>query len=631
MKIQSILLGVALGLCLSCEDNLQELDRTSFSDLSCLSICVATPTSNTKALITDDYLPAASELGVTVLNAEGASYDGIDYKNILFTATGSGSSQTWSGVETVYLSATQGMCYAYYPYNAEVSDITKVPVSTAGQVDYLYASPVPVDIVNSKASLTMQHALSAIRIALVRGTYTGAGVVSSVSVTSSGLGTTGLLNAKDGTLSSVTGLGSAIGVDANISLTDIVQPVDVIVVPNGSSAAITLSVAVDGQVYFTEISATKILQSTCYSYTLSVNAGELSLSGVTVGDWGYDESGAPTITAAGHTVSFSGDFANMAFINSVSGNTVTIEAMERSGLLPKAVTVSGSATWSQRVEGNRRIITLGEVSSPVTVAFSGSEFLGWGYMTDGVYYIGPDEQYTATPSSDCIGVALINHNRGQRLMIEKYEDANASYEKSHKDAGVSGTKYWAFSWGIYNQTMNELLGITDYVSYAEGHHVYDWGYLPDKKGNYYYDNGERYLGFPSDWPSVGSLYALADTAGYRQSQYLMQVTVKDEYMEHPKLGQLLKTFLASSDAMGYSDWFIPTLGQLALFYIYLTDINAALEAIEGSPLTSTASYWCCTEYDSECAWRAGLSDGPIYSTRFKYQSTRVRLVRYLSY
>ena len=643
MEFKSILLAAIL-LLTGC-DSILDMNDISNSDrehMNYLSIESITTQNTTKALIEDDYLPDGSEIGVTVLSRSGAAYDGIDYQNIRFVATGSGVTQTWAGAETVYLSATEGVCYGYYPYSSSVTDITEIPVSTAGQTDYLYATPVAVDINNRNVSLSMNHGLSAVRFALKRGTYTGTGVISAVSVTSGGLGTAGSLNALTGKLSGVTGIGTEIGVSAAIELSSAEQNADVIVVPTGISAALMLSVTVDGKVYSTAADARIIAQGKCYTYTMTINAGELALSGVKVGDWGYDDAGAPVIDAAGYKVSFAGDYNDISFSNHVEGNTVTIKACGVTNCSkPRAVTTSGG-TLSQSIDGYVRTITLSNITSDVTVTFNGTAIpLYWKGVSDGIYAISKD--YTPVTlenaTTDCIGVALINSFTGQKLMIEKNEQLNASYQKAFTDCGATGTGYYQFYWGVHGSTMNYLLGILDYSLYTKANSIYTWGYIPDKDGNYSSDrSSNNFLGLPDSWPTDPTQYLLADTTGYQMSRYLMQVTATDSNNEYPKMGQLLKTFLDSDDALGYDDWFIPGCGQFALIKVYLSDINAILNAIGGQLIGIIDEiwcdqYWCTSEYNSDIGWHISLSNGCVSNNivdSLKKHGKRVRLIRYLN-
>ena len=258
-------------------------------------------------------MPTSSKIGVFVTSASGGDYDGHSYNNIAFTANGSDASQKWNGF-SIALSMNEGKCYAYYPYSSSVTDMTNIPVSTSGQDDYMYATAATVNANNTTASLKMKHALSAVRFMIKKGTYAGIGQVTAVSVKSSALGTSGTLNAKSGEVTSVSGKGSTISVSKSLKLSTSTQNVDVIVVPTGSAADLTLSVTLDGKTYSTVVSGAAVTKANCNKYTLTVNAGELALSGVEIGDWGYNDSGAPTIAAGSYKVTFAGNYSDILLL-----------------------------------------------------------------------------------------------------------------------------------------------------------------------------------------------------------------------------------------------------------------------------------------------------------------------------
>ena len=214
-------------------------------------------------------------------------------------------------------------------------------------------------------------------------------------------------------------------------------------------------------------------------------------------------------------------------------------------------------------------------------------------------------------------------------MIEKYEDANQSYQQSFQDFSASGSSYYYFYWGYSGKHMNELLGISDYIQYNKIDNNYTSGYLPDKDGNYYTTNNRTQL--PNNWPNDVSQYALADNNGYKYSQYLLELADNNGYNDvhstYPKMGQLLKTFLSSTDALTYTDWHIPSCRQIALFYVFQSDINSALSKIGGTPLASTY-YWSSTEAKSgNYGWYLDLSTGSLTFGMLSY--ARVRFVRNL--
>ena len=329
-----------------------------------------------RALIEETYLPDNSEIGVTLLASDGNAYDGKTYSNIKFTADGT-TSQTWTGSSNILLSATPGNVYAYYPYSSSVTDITAVPVETGTQTDYMYATEVTgVYDAESEVDITMNHALSAIRFALKKGTYTGTGTVTSVSVTSTAAATGATMNSKTGTLSNFTGSGNEISVTKGISLTTTEQNADVIVVPTGTNAALTLKVVIDGKTYSVTTDALTLSKSNIYKYTVTVNSTSLELSGVTVGDWGYNESGNPVIDL-GYKVTIAGNLTDIALANTVSGTTLTIKAVPFVyGKPVNEVSYEGTATVSQSIDATSgiRTVTVSSLQSNVTVNFAGTSY-----------------------------------------------------------------------------------------------------------------------------------------------------------------------------------------------------------------------------------------------------------------
>lgn len=292
-----------------------------------LSISVLTEPA-TKDLIVSTYLPSTSQVGVFLTDGSDGDYNGHSYNNICYEAVGSDADQRWTSSTSIPLSMNEGHCYAYYPYDSEVISLTDIPVSTADQIDYLIAKPVTVNAVNKNAALTMRHALTAVRFILKKGDYSGTGLMTAVSVQSNGLGSTGTLNAQTGEISEVQGRNTAISVPKSLTLTDETQEVNVICIPTGETADLSLSINLDNRVFSTVVSGVTLTQGYCHTYTLTVNEGNLALSGIKIGDWGYNESGDPMIMAGNYKITFEGDYDDIAFSNQVSGDQVIIKAIK---------------------------------------------------------------------------------------------------------------------------------------------------------------------------------------------------------------------------------------------------------------------------------------------------------------
>lgn len=224
-----------------------------------------------------------------------------------------------------------------------------------------------------------------------------------------------------------------------------------------------------------------------------------------------------------------------------------------------------------------------------------------------ISYVRPDGSITYTPSNDCIGVVL--NAQGKRFMIEKYEDLNESYVTA--GAGKDSTSI--FYWGGYG---TDQTGITNYDK-VDGSDIR--GYLKPESGSY---NGTPNLSANiTAWTSR----ALSDWNGKSNSEILKGITTGGgSYTSYATIGHVLNTFLASADAKGYDDWYIPSCAQLALIFMNLTSVNNALSAIGGQQLSPSKAYWVSSEFDSNSGHRVYFKDGSVngsskgsrYSVRF---------------
>ena len=185
-------------------------DDTDLQMVQPLQLCVSTGVSESRAVVDGWFLPEGGQLGVSLVAADGSAYDGKSYNNIPYTATGNGYDipQTWSCTGSVVpsLSTTLGKAVAYYPYNESVTDLTAIPIETASQTDYMYSGWYSyLYYATPKANLTMNHAMAVIKVVLpfdVIGDFTN---VTQITLESDMFGTDGILNATDGSISSVNG------------------------------------------------------------------------------------------------------------------------------------------------------------------------------------------------------------------------------------------------------------------------------------------------------------------------------------------------------------------------------------------------------------------------------------------
>ena len=333
---------------------------------SALSIKVGT---QTKALVTETTLPDAAQIGTFLHNSEGNLYDALPYGNVKFTASGTGASQTWAPETDVMLSATQGTLYGYYPYSASATDLSAVAVEAASQTDYMWATPVSgLDNKNSSATLTMNHALTAVRLKVVRGDYAGAGLVTAASVQSNALATAATMNIADGTLASVTGAGEVIAPAlSQFTLSASEQAVEFIAVPvDGASETLTIEMVVDGQTLVVEAPATDYPQAAITEYGVTVNGTGLALTQVTVAPWTETSKGnlgisevkpAPEIDL---TKATNGETAN-CWIISEGGATYSFPTVKGNSSESVGTVASAKVVWESY--GTTETINVGDLVS----------------------------------------------------------------------------------------------------------------------------------------------------------------------------------------------------------------------------------------------------------------------------
>lgn len=211
-------------------------------------------------------------------------------------------------------------------------------------------------------------------------------------------------------------------------------------------------------------------------------------------------------------------------------------------------------------------------------------------------------------NNNCIGISLIKDDH--RFMIEKNEYSNQSY----KDAAAGKDSTYEFYWGGYG---TDQAGITNYVNAYESTRS---GYLKTEGGSY---NGTPNL--PDDI-SLWTSGSLSDWQGKANSGILKGILTGDESnTSYATIGHVLNTFLASQDAKGFDDWYIPSCGQLSLIFMSLMSINKALYNIGGLQMSNYMRYWSSSEYSNYAGWFVSLEEGRV-NYNLKIYTSLVRFI-----
>lgn len=138
-------------------------------------------------------LPDGSQIGVSVFNSgatSGAYQNTSGNTNMNWTLSGS----AWSGAP-FYLQNRVGDVYAYFPFNANATDMDAIPVKP-GHVDYMYGTKTNVSKAQPKADIAMNHALAMISFTFNRINYPGECLLQSIIVKN--LPTVGTMNLTSG-------------------------------------------------------------------------------------------------------------------------------------------------------------------------------------------------------------------------------------------------------------------------------------------------------------------------------------------------------------------------------------------------------------------------------------------------
>ena len=240
-------------------------------------------------------LASGAEIGVFVTTSDGASYDAKDYSNIKYTATGEGVGQTWAFDENtpVMLSSTKGKAYAYYPRQASGVSLNSITISNDGN-DWMYTPTASseVSVLNPTANLSMEHAMTIIRVKVVAANAESDGTISSLTLDGTGWATSATLNLQNGTIGSYVGEGASLVANDLGALNTTGVSRDFWVVSNKTASSIAFKVNVGSNMFLvytpTEVTLDR---GKVYNYTLKVETKKgAELSSVSLTDWTSEDN-----------------------------------------------------------------------------------------------------------------------------------------------------------------------------------------------------------------------------------------------------------------------------------------------------------------------------------------------------
>lgn len=195
----------------------------------------------------------------------------------------------------------EGCVYAYYPYKEGILSIDKVPLESASQTDYLYATPVNVNMEKSNITLRMQHAMSLVRFIIKKEGYDGKGVVSRVALQN--IHTSGMMDSRTGYIT-VSNIGNE-AYTGEYQLTEEVPLVLSVISLPLSVTSTTAYITIDGEKYRYDLSPSNWTAGKITSYTLQIDTVTNTLFAVentTIESWTSGENYTGNLTNEGFQV-----------------------------------------------------------------------------------------------------------------------------------------------------------------------------------------------------------------------------------------------------------------------------------------------------------------------------------------
>ena len=506
----------------------------------------------TKAVVEGTTLPNGSEIGLCVTDQSGVTYDGSNLKNVKYTASGEGESQKWNAVSDVLLSATVANVGSYYPYDESVYDITAIPIeaTSAVQKDWMWGTPVSgLDNKNTSATITMSHALAAVRLNIIKGSFAGTGNIDYVSIESSGAASSAVMNATNGELTDIKGAGYIFESTDEFTLSEGGTKVDFIVVPAGTEAPLDICVLVNGAEMVATTAGMTLEAGKLYEYTVSVGVEALQLNKINVTEWTHGEVLEQMVSPAAPVVNITGTATDIRLEQTYANKTLTLKAIPKlEGYIVNEVTVQGGINTQTVDENGTRTIVITNIISDVTIKFNGKTFVPW---------------------------ARIQHVDGTLYTAEEWLAAEEAGTVTDADANGVAVRY------------------SKYASCPQVIH-------PTYASDYYWSSYDsKTVAVPGLLMISDNAIAQLDVEGQKNTDIILAAVANGAISGAPAAKYCVETVFANGQ-QGY----LPAAGELQGWYDNIGQVDACMNAIGGSKLnTSSKGYWSSSQADKENAWR----------------------------
>jgi hypothetical protein len=256
-----LLLLLLPSLLMACSDE----QGTTGSEMAALSIGqVTTKTLNTRSTTA----VTSGDIGVFMSGSGYTTQSNVKYSY----------ASPWTTTTPIYLLPNSASICAYYPYSTSITDATAVPLTSqiySSSADLCYAVNTDKTSANTSINFVMSRAYAMITFNIIHEeTYTGACVVSNISMDNAGVNATGTLNITTGVLASTTAGTVNITPSSAITVaTNSISSIQALLVPVSTAMTgyITFSFTVDGTERVATIAASS-LSTLVAGTTYTINA-----------------------------------------------------------------------------------------------------------------------------------------------------------------------------------------------------------------------------------------------------------------------------------------------------------------------------------------------------------------------
>ena len=295
----------------SCTENEPEnLTRTTEDSKVYLKIGSVSTSELTKSAIEGTSFPTAEAASIGLF-IDGESYTGDKYTNVRYTKPE--GSDSWAADPEIELQAAEATVYGYYPYQAGITGISSISVSSSVDGDdWMWATPVEgVCASKPEVSLSMNHALALVEITFNVMGYAEGSEMTALTLTAGSFSQTGTLNATNGTVAAgtaATGGYQLLATGQTLTLEDGMIVAKCLLVPASTSSSrqdMTIACTLDGKNLKASLTGGNgVIVKSGTKSTVSLNIKGTTMEVASVGVSGWND-GATTATVSGHSVTVS--------------------------------------------------------------------------------------------------------------------------------------------------------------------------------------------------------------------------------------------------------------------------------------------------------------------------------------